>query len=144
MIHIPLQITPKGLGRNEKLKTSLNRHIECLLSTAVGDVVCDPQYGFVLTALKFENFNEAEGTVLDYKDTGESVYGKKLSGTSNNLQTFAAEFNRVLSLYEPRLTDTNVVMTYIRQQREIVLSIRAVVKSLNLPYQYKTTIKVWH
>ena len=142
-ITLPLEIKNGALVREEKMKGSLNRHIDTLLRTAKGDVICDPEYGFILTTLKFENFNENEGTVLDYLNTGYDVYEKKISGTSNNLQTFAAEFNKVLQKYEPRLKDTSVVMTYIRENREIRINIHGTVATLNIPYLYQTVIKVW-
>lgn len=142
-IRLPLQIVNGTLATDQKMKQSINKHLDVLLSTAKGTVKCDPEYGFELSALRFENFNEQEGTVFTREDTPDDVYLKKISGSSKNLQTFAAEFNNQLKEYEPRLEDTNVVMSYIREERVIILTIRGTVKDLNIPYQYKTSIKVW-
>lgn len=142
-IRLPLQISGGQLITEEKMKESINRHIETLLRTAHGTVVCDPEYGFELSALKFENFNETEGTVFTTDRHPSSIYRKKISGSSKNLMTFAAEFNEVLRKYEQRLTDTSVVMSYIREERKIQLIIRGQVKDYEIPYQYKTNIVVW-
>lgn len=142
-IRLPLQISNGQLITEEKMKESINRNIETLLKTAHGTVTCDPEYGFELSALKFENFNETEGTVFTTDRHPSSIYRKKISGSSKNLMTFAAEFNEVLKRYEQRLTDTNVVMSYIREERKIQLIIRGQVKDYEIPYQYKTAIIVW-
>lgn len=142
-IRLPLQINNGLLSTEEKMKDSINRHLETLLSTARGTVTCDPEYGFELSSLKFENFNETEGTVYTNDKHPSSTYRKKVSGSSKNIMTFAADFNDVLKQYEQRLTNTNVVMSYIREERKIQLIIRGTVKNLDIPYLYKTFINVW-
>lgn len=142
-IRLPLQIERGQLAVDEKMKQSINRHLDALLNTPQGTVTCDSDYGFALSAMRFENFDEESGTVFTTEKHPSDIYKKKLSGTSKNLQTFAAEFNKQLEKYEPRLTDTNVVMTYIREERKINLIIRGKVRDLNIPYQYQTAISVW-
>lgn len=142
-IRLPLQIENGMIATDQKMKQSINKHIDVLLSTAKGTVTCDHEYGFEFSALRFENFNENEGTVFTKDSNPDNVYQKKVSGSSKNLLTFAAEFNNQLNKYEPRLENTNVAMTYIREERLIVITIRGTVKEINIPYQYKTTIKVW-
>lgn len=142
-IRLPLQIEKGRLAVDEKMKQSINNHLDALLKTPQGSVVCDSDYGFALSSMRFENFDENSGTVFTQETHPDDIYRKKLSGTSNNLQTFAAEFNKQLAKYEQRLTGTSVVMTYLREERKVNLIIRGMVRDLNIPYQYQTAINVW-
>lgn len=142
-LRLPLQIEDGHLAYDEKMRQSINKHLEVLMSTPLGDVLCDPDYGFALTALRFENFNENDGTVYTQEKLPSDVYKKKLSGSSKNIQTFAAEFNSMLAEYEPRLQDTSVVMSYVNVERRIQITIKGTVRDLNIPYQYQTWLKVW-
>lgn len=142
-IRLPLQIHNGALAVDEKMKQSINNHLDVLLKTPQGSVACDPEYGFVLSAMRFENFDEESGTVYTHEKHPDNIYKKKLSGTSKNLQTFAADFNQLLRKYEPRLTNTQVMMNYIREERKINIVIRGMVRELNIPYQYQTHISVW-
>lgn len=142
-IRLPLQIENGQLAVDEKMKQSINKHLDALLNTRQGTVVCDPDYGFELASLRFENFDENSGTVFTSEKHPSDIYKKKLSGSSKNLQTFAAEFNKQLAKYEPRITDTTVVMNYIREEKKILLIIRGRVRELDIPYQYQTSITVW-
>lgn len=142
-IRLPLQIENGRLAVEEKMKMSINRHIDVLLRTPIGSVTCDSSYGFALSAMRFENFDEDSGTVFTMEADPSDLYRKKLSGSSKNLQTFAADFNAQLAKYEPRLRDTSIVMNYVREERKILVTIRGTVNELDIPYQYETRINVW-
>lgn len=144
----PLQLTDGKLMRASALKESIDTSLTLLLNTPLGSYVCDPNYGFAFTGLRFENFDENSGTVFTpaNMERGEdrSVYEKKISGSSKNLQTFAADLNSAVKKYEPRLKDTTCVMTYIRDSRQIVITVRGTIVMTDAPYLYKRIIKVWN
>lgn len=141
----PLYISNGKLSRTPDTKESIDQAIELLLHTPVGSVPTDPDYGFALTGLMFENFDEAQGTVYDGGTEEEKpIYHLKLSGSSKNLQTFASELNEAIKTYEPRLRDVSTVMTYIRQNRTIIVAIRGMIAKNKALYEYRTTIKVWN
>ena len=98
--------------------------------------------------LRFEIFNEHEGVVYDSGIVEEShgiegLYDKKISGSSNNLNTFAAELKSALAQYEQRLSNPSVTMTYIREERLIYVTIKGIIASTREPYTYTTTLNVW-
>ena len=68
----------------------------------------------------------------------------RFSGSSKNLQTFASELNEAVKRYEPRLSRTAAVMTYLREKRQILVAIRGVIVQTGEPYEYRTVIKVWN
>lgn len=144
----PLQLDKGELMRTASLKESIDISLTMLLNTPLGSYVGDPNYGFALTGLKFENFDEDTGTVLTpaKMERGEdiSIYEKKISGSSKNLQTFAADLDEAVKQYEPRLKDTTCVMTYLRELRQIVVTIRGTIIVSGTPYIYKRIIKVWN
>ena len=141
---IPLRIDRDRLKRTENLKQAIEQSLNLLLHTATSSFVADPQYGFVFTGLRFEIFNEHEGTVYSDSKEHDPIYQKKISGSSKNLQTFASELNEAVKRYEPRLSHTAAVMTYIRERRQILVAIRGVIVQTGEPYEYRTVIKVWN
>lgn len=148
MLSLPLTITPEGLSRENDLKQSLRQSLQLLLSTPRFSTPADLRFGFVFNNLRFEIFNEHEGVVYDSGIVEEShgiegLYDKKISGSSNNLNTFAAELKSALAQYEQRLSNPSVTMTYIREERLIYVTIKGIIATTREPYTYTTTLNVW-
>lgn len=148
-ISLPLRVTPKGIAREEKLKKSIDDVIDLILSTARYSTPSDAQFGFVFNNLRFEMFNENEGVVFDSGDTQsmdgiQGVYDKKISGSSKSINTFASELKEVVAKYEPRLEDVTASMTYIREERQIYMTIKGVIVSTKQSYVYKQIFRVWN
>ena len=139
----PLQVVSGSLLRSEKLEQSVSESLRLLIDTPLGSWSADPDYGFVFPALRFEIFDENEGTVFNSHDNQDPVYRKKISGSSKNLQTFAADLKRSIEEYEPRLLMPKVVMTYLREQRHIVVDISGVLEGTGEPFRYSSIINVW-
>ena len=148
-ISIPLQLTPKGLQRDDGLKRSIDANMHLIITTERFSTPADPQFGFVFNNLRFEMFNENEGVVYDSGDTQsmdgiQGIYDKKISGSSKSINTFASELKEVVSKYEPRLEDVSASMTYIREERQIYMTIKGVISSTKQNYVYKQIFKVWN
>lgn len=150
MIQTPLDIKDGQLVRCTTLKDSLDQSLSMLVSTPLYQTPSDPMYGFVFNNLKFEMFNENEGTVYNSKTAEdedpvtESLYNRKISGSSKSLNTFSSDFKRAVIEYEKRLDDITVAMTYMRLERRIYLTLRARIKDTGEPYTFNTVIKVWN
>ncbi len=149
-ISIPLAIKNKSLERIESTRTAINRFMELLLSTPVNSIPGDFDFGFVFNNLRFEIFDESEGVVYDSNteiihdvEDPQSLYSKKISGTSRNINTFASELKRTIERFEPRLKDVNVSMTYVQGTKNIFVTIRAIIIESGEEYIYNTNIKVW-
>ena len=148
-ISIPLQLTAKGLQRDEDLKRSIDANVYLIITTERFSTPADPQFGFVFNNLRFEMFNENEGVVFDSGDTDtmsniQGAYDKKISGSSKSINTFAAELKTAITKYENRLERISVSMTYIREERLIYITVKGVVVSTKEDYIYDQTIKVWN
>ena len=148
MLSLPLTITPEGLSRENDLRQSLNQSMQLLLTTPRFSTPADLRFGFVFNNLRFEIFNEHEGVVYDSGIVEEShgiegLYDKKISGTSKNLNTFAAELRDALARYEQRLSNPSVTMTYIREERRIYVTIKGIIADTRETYTYTTTLRVW-
>ena len=46
--------------------------------------------------------------------------------------------------YERRLEEVSVSMTYIREERQIYITVKGVIVSTKENYVYKQTIRVWN
>lgn len=150
MIKAPLELVKGHLARMSNIKESIDQTLNILITTPLYQTPSDPMFGFVFNNLKFEMFNENEGTVynsnttedIDYLD--KNLYNRKVSGSSKSINTFAAELKNAVLEYEKRLDDVNTSMTYKRQERRIYLTVRARIKETGEPYSFNTIIKVWN
>ena len=148
-IAIPFHVVKGGLARTEDPRQAIDQSLALLMTTPCFSCAADPQYGFIFNNLRFEIVNEKEGVVLDSahgRDLLEShlgLYEKKISGSSNNLNTFAADLKQTIQRYEPRLSDVSVSMTYMREERKIYVTVKGVLAEDGKPYQYSSIINVW-
>ena len=77
-------------------------------------------------------------------ETGiKDIYSKKISGSSKNMNTFAAELKEVVRKYEKRLEDVAVTMTYIREERQIYITVKGIIVSTKENYVFTSVIRVW-
>ena len=138
----------EGFRRTENPRRAIDSALTLLMTTHCGSCVADPEYGFIFNNLRFEIFDEAEGVVYDSAGTGKSqglkgIYEKKISGSSKNLNTFAAELKQTIETYEKRLDDVSVSMTYLREERKIYVKVKAVMVDGGNNYEYQSIINVW-
>lgn len=147
-ISIPLEVKKTGLAREEKMKKSIDESLNMLLTTPRYNSIGDPQYGFIFNNMRFEIFDEHEGVIYNSGDTiyengMQDLYTKKISGSSKNMNTFAAELKEVVKAYEKRLGDVAVTMTYIREERLIYITIKGIILSTKEDYSFSSTLRVW-
>ncbi len=147
-LSIPLEVKKKGFAREKNLKKSLDESLYMLLTTPRYNNMSDPEYGFVFNNMRFEIFDEHEGVIYNSGDTIydrgiKDVYNKKISGSSKNMNTFAADLKEVVKNYEKRLSDVAVTMTYIREERMIYVTIKGVITQTKEDYVFTSTLRVW-
>lgn len=149
-LRLPLEVGNAGLNRETDLKKSIDSVISLIINTPQHGCVADESFGFVFNNLSFENFNEHEGVVYnstpDFEAQAEKsgLYDKKLSGSSKNLNTFAAELCESIVKYEPRLEQVTVSMTYIREERNIYVVVKALIKETREHYNFTNIFKIWN
>lgn len=150
-ILLPLQITAGKLSTTEKVMKSIDSFLSLLITTSQNESISARKFGFVFNNLRFEIFNENEGVVYDSsleEDVREEllagIYEKKISGSSKNLNTFAAELKEAIIKYEKRLQDVSVSISYIQEERQLYVAVKGVLSSTKERYRYLTTIKIWN
>ncbi len=147
-LSIPLQVVKTGLARQDSIKKSLDESIYLLVTTPRFHNVADPNFGFVFNNMRFEIFDEHEGVIYNSNDTIyetgiPEIYNMKISGSSKNMNTFAAELKEVVKQYEKRLEDVSVTMTYIREEKKIYITIKGVIASSKEDYVFTTILRIW-
>ena len=150
-ILLPLQITAGKLSTTEKVMKSIDSFLSLLITTSQNESISARKFGFIFNNLRFEIFNENEGVVYDSsleEDVREEllagIYEKKISGSSKNLNTFAAELKEAIIKYEKRLQDVSVSISYIREERLLYVVVKGVLSSTKERYRYLTNIKIWN
>ena len=143
----PLKIALGGIARTNSVKESIDAFLEILLTSACGDCCIDPEFGFIFNNMRFEIFNEREGTIFNSSPTeGEvnnEIYNKKVSGNSKNINTFATDLKEVVMKYEQRLTDVVATMSYVRDERNIYITVTGIIADTQEKYKFDTTLKIW-
>lgn len=148
-LHLPLAVTGGILQRDDNLKQSVDNSLELLLTTPLGSCTADPNFGFVFNNMAFENFNENDGTIFNTQPIRDGfgehfgLYNKKISGSSKNISTFAADLRDAILKYEHRLKNPTVTMTYMRLERSIHVLIRGELPQLDTVYEHKFVYKLW-
>lgn len=151
MIALPLKINGRdnSFDKVDKI-TSINQFLDLIIATPKGSFVCDPNFGFTFTSLRFEIFNEIEerinkSKISAYESNEDSnLYEKNVSGSSKNSNTFAKDLQNAIRIYEPRLDNVEVVMSYIKREKLVRIHITAKVLPKGEDYTYDTSIEAWN
>ncbi|MBO4341076.1 MAG: GPW/gp25 family protein [Bacteroidales bacterium] len=149
-ISIPLRIVKGGLAKTEDAREAIDSALALLMTTPCFNSAADPGFGFIFNNLRFEIFNEKEGVVFNSSgiqqqlEGYEDLYDKKISGSSNNLNTFAAELKQTIQNYETRLRNVDVTMSYNMAARKIIINVTGEIAATQAPYQYQSIINVWN
>lgn len=146
---LPLSVEKGRLNRESDVRRSIDSSLRLLISASRQSCVADPEYGFVFNNFRFNIFNENEGIIFDSKpqvtfDYETGMYNRKLSGKSQNVNTFAAELNETIRRYETRLKDVKTSMTYQRDEKMVYITVKGVISSSGEDYSFSTTIKAWN
>ena len=143
----PLDLTKRGLMRAGNTKEAIDAFLSLLLGSTCGECPIDPQFGFIFNNMRFEIFNEREGTIFNSASTDDEaddqLYLKKISGNSKNINTFATDLKEVIMKYEHRLTDVAATMSYVRDERKIYITVTGIIVDTQEKYKYDTTLKIW-
>ena len=145
---LPLSIEKGGMRRVDNLRRSIDAHLAMLIVTPNLSCAADADYGFAFNNFRFNIFNENEGVVYDSKpditcDYEVNMRNRKLSGKSQNENTFASELNRVVCQYETRLRDVQTSMTYVKSEKQVYVKIEGRIVETDEDYTFNTTIKAW-
>lgn len=146
---IPLSVDNGRLKRESDIKRSIDSCIGMLISASKNSCVADADFGFVFNNFRFNIFNENEGVVFDSNPQMKlsyeaGMYNRKISGKSQNINTFAAELNNVIRQYETRLGDVRSSMTYQREEKKVYISVTGVILSTGEDYSFTTIINAWN
>lgn len=146
-ILLPLQVSEGKLVRASQTKMAVNTFLELLLTTPCHSCVADPQFGFIFNNLKFEIFNEKEGVIYNSshnENDASEIYDKKVSGTSQSINTFAIDLKKTIEQYEKRLSNVSVTMVYLKNMKKINITVDGLLAETNEAYQYTTSINIWN
>lgn len=149
-LKLPLTVSSKGIAVESDIKKSIDASLNLLVSTSLRECASDIDFGFVFNNLRFEIFNENDGVVYDsngadreFDVVGGSVYDKKISGNSRNVNTFAADLKESIVRFETRLSKVKVSMSYVRIERTVYITINGVINETEEEYVYSTKITTW-
>lgn len=149
-IQTPLYIQGAGLAKEQEVKQSIDSFLSLLLCTPCNNCKADSNFGFVFNNLRFEIFNENEGTVYDSfeqvhdNNNFADLYVKKISGSSKNLNTFASELKTAIETYEKRLSNVAVSMTYVREAKNIFVTVKGYITAIEKDYLFNSHINIWN
>lgn len=142
----PLVMTKSGFQQARNMKESIDSFLRLLIGSTCGECCIDPQFGFIFNNMRFEIYNEQQGVIYNSKrdeaEAENSLYTKKISGNSRNLNTFSSELKSAIEHYEHRLEDVNATMSYVRSERMIYITVTGLIAQTKEKYRYETTLKI--
>ncbi|MBR6879294.1 MAG: hypothetical protein IKM95_07965 [Bacteroidales bacterium] len=156
-IRNPLQLRYPIVDLDEhNLKASIDAFIQLLISSNKYDSIADEEFGFCLEDFRFESFNidkakfhgnfpikdKTENTEL--RDIHDSLYAKRLVGSSKSADTFARELKNSIERYERRLKDVVVSMDFQKYGRVIHIIVTGKINNpSNAIYYNEFNVDVW-
>lgn len=96
------------------IKKSLDRFIDLLIATPIGQFKSDPDFGFVFKNFRFVNFYEKKSGIETSKNPSP--------------ENFAFALKSNIERYEPRLSFCEVEMDYDVKKRNVKLVISGLIK----------------
>lgn len=141
---------------DHNIKTSIDAFIQLLISSNKYDSIADREFGFCLEDFRFESFNlekakfhsnfpirdTTENTELN--EVRDSLYTKRLIGSSKNADTFARELKNSIERYERRLKEVSVSMDFQKYGRMIHIIVTGKINNpSNAIYYNEFNIDVW-
>ncbi|MCF0166740.1 MAG: GPW/gp25 family protein [Bacteroidales bacterium] len=145
-LQLPLRIHKGNFVRSRTEDESVRDNIELIITTPLGEMVTDPQFGFVLNNMRFESFDETSGTIrgsVDEERGWDYLYSIKVSGSSKNIDTFANVLKNAIVTYENRIKDVEVSMIYQRLEQKIDIEIKGKRCIDDSDFVYKTVMRTW-
>lgn len=142
----PLMLDKSGFRQAGSKKESIDSFLHLLITSTCGECCIDPKFGFIFNNMRFEIFHEQQGVIYnslqDKSEDAESLYTKKISGNSRNLNTFSSELKTAIENYEHRLSDVGTTMSYVRSERTIYITVTGVITDTQEKYRYETNLKI--
>jgi len=132
--NIPLDFTKKSLYNSNFQhddETSIATFIELLVTSPNGVFKPDAQFGFSLKNCRFENANSED-----------KIHGKKIGGKSIN-PNYAKDLNEVIKKFEPRLINTEVNITFSKDNSEVSISISGILEETKKAYKQDIKFHIW-
>ena len=140
---IPFQIVNGMVDQETDLKKSVDRFIDLIVATPLGQFKADPDFGFVFKNFQFENFNEKNRTVAYLKEN-EPMNDFKITGSSKNPKNFANALKRNIEMYEPRMEVSEVTMDYDPKSHNVKLTVLGQLMSEKpCDYSHEINFFVW-
>jgi len=149
-LSLPLRIENGRVAGAKSTKQAIDDTLSMLMTTPLYSNPADPGFGFVLMNLRFEQIDEKEGIVYDSAHDGispvldDEIYTKKISGNSRNLNTFASELKESIIRSEKRIKNVKVTMTYLREERAIVVVVTGTIRETGEDYQFQKRVEIWN
>lgn len=157
-IRNPLQLRYPIVNLDDsQMKASIDAFLRLLISSNKYDSIADEEFGFCLEDFRFEGFSldraeflQRKSVVLDKSENTElaeirnSLYSKRLVGSSKNSDTFARELKKSIERYERRLREVQVNMDFQKNGNIIHIIVTGKINNAaNSIYYNEFNVDVW-
>jgi len=157
LIRNPLQLRyPIVDFDGNNLKASIDAFLQLLIASNKYDSIADEEFGFCLEDFRFESFDLEKAKfhenfpVRDATENTElrvirdSLYSKRLIGSSKNADTFARELKNCIERYERRLKEVSVSMDFQQYGKVIHIIVTGKINNpSNAIYYNEFNVDVW-
>jgi len=141
-LKIPLDFSPgsfyeKNLcssdHNSEKgLNISISEFIKLLVNSPCGSFKPDERFGFSLKNCQFIN-----------TDSKDEIRGKKIGGKSDNINNYARDLEKAISLFETRLKNLETKTEFDKKLSKLTISIKGEIVDEFKEYKQELEFYIW-
>ncbi|MCL1851356.1 MAG: hypothetical protein FWF70_08165 [Bacteroidetes bacterium] len=117
---------------DKSIQKSISDFIKLLINSPNGSFKPDPRFGFSLKNCEFEN-----------ADSKDELKGKKIGGKSDNLNNYAKDLEKAISLFETRLQNLETETVFDKKISKLTISIRGMIKDEFRDYKQDIEFYIW-
>jgi len=117
---------------DKSIKQSIDNFIKLLIASSNGSFKPDARFGFSLKNCEFENTNSKD-----------EIKGKRIVGKSDNANNYAKDLEKAISLFEPRLRNTEIKTDYDKKQAKITISVAGTIVETHKEYKQDIEFHIW-
>jgi hypothetical protein len=114
------------------IKKSISGFIKLMVNSTNGSFIPDIRFGFSLKNCEFMN-----------ADSKDELKGKKIGGRSNNLNNYAKDLEKAITLFEPRLKDVSTSADFDKRLSKLSISITGTIVDTYKEYQQDIEFYIW-
>jgi len=119
-------------NRDKNLTTSISEFLKLLVNSPNGSFKPDERFGFSLKNCQFMN-----------ADSKDEIRGKKIGGKSDNINNYAKDLEKAITLFETRLKNLETKTEFDKKLSKLTISVKGIIVDEFREYKQDIEFYIW-